>query len=429
MQLGFLHGRAKRHDDAVRVLREAVNIEPKRPSSSSTSAPRSTAPAVRPLRRRAAGRALAWTTRTATSTSSSGWCARSSSAPTTPSARSAACIAIDPKHAEAYNYIGYMYAERGTNLTEALELVQHALALEPENGYFIDSLGWVYYQQGRYPEALRELQRAADRAKDDPVIFDHLGDAYLKNDKVERGDRGVGEGPPGGQGRPHRPRGEEQDPGRAGEAAPGQGWRRPRPSRSSRLRLAGGLLLAVGLSACATVPPAPAPTPIAEDARAAARRALEQHRRSWSTCASLVDSARAAAGAPSASPASCCSCGSPPRSGSRPSPRSARRSDRGRRPAVRHALGGADNRAYIAPASPDANRRWLGLALGGEDLVALLAGRARPLPDPTRGSWSPPTRSARRSGSPGATSSSASGSTPPADRRSRSSGPARIPRG
>jgi hypothetical protein len=43
-----------------------------------------------------------------------------------------------------------------------------------------------------------------------------------------------------------------------------------------------------------------------------------------------------------------------------------------------------DNRAYIAPAAPEANRRWLGLALGGEDLVALLSARARPLADPTR---------------------------------------------
>ena len=66
-----------------------------------------------------------------------------------------------------------------------MELIQQALALDPENGYFIDSLGWAYYQLGKYPEALRELLRAADRAKDDPEIFDHLGDAYLKNGKVE----------------------------------------------------------------------------------------------------------------------------------------------------------------------------------------------------------------------------------------------------
>jgi tetratricopeptide (TPR) repeat protein len=90
-------------------------------------------------------------------------------------------IALDPKHAESYNYIGYMYAEKGTNLSEAIQLIQQALALEPENGYFIDSLGWAYYQQGRYQEALRELKRAVSLAKEDPVLYEHLGDAYLKN--------------------------------------------------------------------------------------------------------------------------------------------------------------------------------------------------------------------------------------------------------
>ena len=90
-------------------------------------------------------------------------------------------LVIDPKHAESYNYIGYMYAEKGTNLPEAVQLIQQALALEPENGYFIDSLGWAYYQQGRYPEALRELKRAVSLAKEDPVLYEHLGDAYLKN--------------------------------------------------------------------------------------------------------------------------------------------------------------------------------------------------------------------------------------------------------
>ncbi len=114
-------------------------------------------------------------------------------------------LVIDPKHAESYNYIGYMYAEKGTNLAEAIQLIQQALALEPENGYFIDSLGWAYYQQGRYPEALRELKRAVSLAKEDPVLYEHLGDAYLKNNLAERGHRGVGEVAPGGPERPRPP--------------------------------------------------------------------------------------------------------------------------------------------------------------------------------------------------------------------------------
>jgi tetratricopeptide (TPR) repeat protein len=74
-----------------------------------------------------------------------------------------------------------MYAERGENLDEAVGLISKAIDLEPDNGYFIDSLGWAYYQQGRYPDALRELKRAVAKAKEDPVIFEHLGDAYAKN--------------------------------------------------------------------------------------------------------------------------------------------------------------------------------------------------------------------------------------------------------
>src|SRR5256712_2609732 len=75
-----------------------------------------------------------------------------------------------------------MYGERGQNPEEAMQFISKALDLEPDNGYFIDSLGWAYYQQGRYLEALKELKRAVEKAKEpDPVIYDHLGDAYLKN--------------------------------------------------------------------------------------------------------------------------------------------------------------------------------------------------------------------------------------------------------
>jgi len=78
-----------------------------------------------------------------------------------------------------------MYAERGQNLTEAVQLIKRALDLDPENGYFIDSLGWAYYQQGRYADALEELQRAVSLAKEDPVILDHLADAYIKTGRTD----------------------------------------------------------------------------------------------------------------------------------------------------------------------------------------------------------------------------------------------------
>ena len=159
--------------------------------------------------------------------------------------------------------------------------------------------------------------------------------------------------------------------------------RRPRPSRSSRLRLAGGLLLAVSLSACATAPPAPAPSPIAEEARAALSR-IEQHRRSLVDLRSLAEITVRRGGRAQrlsgvllllAEPASLRFEALSPFG----TPVLIVAGD----PQSLTLWEVLDNRAYLAPASPEANRRWLGLALGGEDLVALLSARARPLPDPT----------------------------------------------
>ena len=63
---------------------------------------------------------------------------------------------LDPTHAEALNYLGYMLADRNMKLNEALQLVNKALDEDPNNGAFLDSLGWVYYKLGRLPEAGRE---------------------------------------------------------------------------------------------------------------------------------------------------------------------------------------------------------------------------------------------------------------------------------
>ncbi len=90
-----------------------------------------------------------------------------------------AVLALNPDHTDALNYLGYSYADRGINGEEAVELTRRAVALKPDNGAYVDSLGWALFKVGKVAEALRELQRAAELVEDDPVIFEHLGEIYL----------------------------------------------------------------------------------------------------------------------------------------------------------------------------------------------------------------------------------------------------------
>lgn len=91
----------------------------------------------------------------------------------------------DPLHAEAMNFIGYGYADRGINLDEAEELIREALRLKPGSGHIIDSLGWVYFRQERIPEAIHYLEEALKLLPDDPTIAEHLGDAYRAAGRLE----------------------------------------------------------------------------------------------------------------------------------------------------------------------------------------------------------------------------------------------------
>ena len=90
------------------------------------------------------------------------------------------CIELDPsKAAQAYNYLGYMYIDRNINLDEAGLMIKKALELQPDNGAYIDSLGWYYFHTGDYAKALTELLRALERLKpEDPVVLEHVGDTY-----------------------------------------------------------------------------------------------------------------------------------------------------------------------------------------------------------------------------------------------------------
>ncbi|MEI6035511.1 MAG: tetratricopeptide repeat protein [Verrucomicrobiae bacterium] len=95
-------------------------------------------------------------------------------------------IELDPLNsARACNYLGYMWAERGENLAEAEQLIRRALEADPENGAYLDSLGWALFRQGRYEDSLHELLRAAAvlQGEPDPVVFEHIGDAYEKLEK------------------------------------------------------------------------------------------------------------------------------------------------------------------------------------------------------------------------------------------------------
>jgi len=95
-------------------------------------------------------------------------------------------LAIDPNFAPALNYLGYMWAEAGENLERALLLVQQAVDIEPDNGAFIDSLGWAHFQLGQYEEARGFLERAASLVGDDPVVYEHLGDLYVVLGRLEQ---------------------------------------------------------------------------------------------------------------------------------------------------------------------------------------------------------------------------------------------------
>jgi len=83
-----------------------------------------------------------------------------------------------PEQPLVLNYLGYSWADRGENLERAREMIERAVALRPNDGYIVDSLGWVHYRMGQYDKAVIHLERALELKSGDAVITDHLGDAY-----------------------------------------------------------------------------------------------------------------------------------------------------------------------------------------------------------------------------------------------------------
>ena len=147
-----------------------------------------------------------------------------------------------PNDAATQNYLGYMWADNGVELEKAKELLERAVAREPRNPAYLDSLGWVYFRMGSLDIAEKNLREAARREPTDPTIVEHLGRPRDETGRHRGRDPALGEGP----------RAEV----RGGRSRPGEAATRPSarlealtPRRSASLLL---LVLPVSLAACAT---------------------------------------------------------------------------------------------------------------------------------------------------------------------------------
>ena len=93
-------------------------------------------------------------------------------------------LELDPSNAMTLNYLGYMLADKGIRLPEALKLIRKAVELDPMNGAYLDSLGWAYFKLGQYELAEENLRQAVERDRSDPTVHDHLGDLYEKTGRI-----------------------------------------------------------------------------------------------------------------------------------------------------------------------------------------------------------------------------------------------------
>ncbi|WP_296815244.1 tetratricopeptide repeat protein [Brevundimonas sp.] len=89
-------------------------------------------------------------------------------------------LVLEPNSPEILNYLGYLWIDRGERVDEGIAMVERAVAADPDNGAYVDSLGWGRYRQGRMAEAVTLLERAVTLDSSSATINDHLGDAYWR---------------------------------------------------------------------------------------------------------------------------------------------------------------------------------------------------------------------------------------------------------
>jgi tetratricopeptide (TPR) repeat protein len=95
----------------------------------------------------------------------------------------------DKDHVQALNYLAYTYAELGKNLEDAQKLADHALELQPADGYILDTVGWIHFKRGEIEQSIKYLEAAFKARSDEAIIAEHLGDAYLRHQMWQKAQR------------------------------------------------------------------------------------------------------------------------------------------------------------------------------------------------------------------------------------------------
>ncbi|MGE3387214.1 MAG: tetratricopeptide repeat protein [Bdellovibrionales bacterium] len=95
-------------------------------------------------------------------------------------------LEIDGDHVQALNYLAYTYAEQDLELDAAEDMARRALAMQPNDGYILDTIGWVLFKKGKVENAIRYLEAAYKVKADEAIIAEHLADAYFRQQMLDR---------------------------------------------------------------------------------------------------------------------------------------------------------------------------------------------------------------------------------------------------
>ena len=94
-------------------------------------------------------------------------------------------LGLEPESAPVLNYLGYMNADRGVRVEEALSLIERAVKIDPENSAYLDSMGWALYRLDRLDQAELQLRRAVAKGAANAVVLSHLGDVLGRRGNIK----------------------------------------------------------------------------------------------------------------------------------------------------------------------------------------------------------------------------------------------------